>query len=119
MQTRIITFNKVGYDPRIDFTKGVCILLVVLTHCIPEPMQLAVLFPLWGLPAVPLFLMIQVFHCYKKNESPRMCSFKKLWKRIILPFVFTEFIIFLALFFQKWNMGLVNERGFIVSFILG
>ena len=57
--------NKKGYDPFIDFVKGFCILSVVLTHSLPVWLQQHTLFSLWGGMAVPLFLMIQVFHAYK------------------------------------------------------
>ena len=63
----LLTLRRDGYDPFIDFVKGVCIVLVVLTHCLPDIVQFYVLFPLWGRPAVPLFLIIQVLHTYKEG----------------------------------------------------
>ena len=38
-----------GYDPFIDFMKGVCIILVVLTHSLPDNVQDHILSPLWWL----------------------------------------------------------------------
>ena len=62
-----IQFSKIGHDLSLDFVKGVCILLVVINHCIDHSFSQKVLFWLWGYPAVPLFLLIQVFHSYKKD----------------------------------------------------
>ena len=73
-----------GYDPFIDYLKGICILLVILTHCLPD---------LWGGTAVPIFLIIQVFHTYKKGLDNVKINFNKLWNRIIKPFLLTEIIL--------------------------
>ena len=83
-----IPIKKDGYDPFIDYLKGVCILFVVLTHCLPK--QEYILFSLWGAQAVPLFLLIQVFHAYKKGIEQVQLSFnlKKLFHRILKPFLF-------------------------------
>ena len=96
---RLIAFNKTGYDPSIDFLKGVCILLVVLTHCIPiDVRDNTLLFPLWGVPAVPLFILIQVFHAYKKGTDVGVVKWGKLWERIIKPFLIVELLIGVILF---------------------
>lgn len=95
---RLITFNKAGYDPSIDYLKGVCILLVVLTHCIPTGIQKTLLFPIWGLPAVPLFILIQVFHAYKRGTDVGVVKWGKLWERIIKPFLIVELLIGVILF---------------------
>lgn len=73
-----ITLQKEGYDPFIDYLKGVCIFLVVLAHCLPHTEY--ILFPLWGDQAVPLFLLIQVFHAYKHgvDEAVKMPNLVKL-----------------------------------------
>lgn len=86
-----------GYDPQIDFLKGVSILWVLLTHCIPYDVQDKILFCLWGAQAVPLFIIIQVFHSYKKgleNVSLSIKKLKKLWNRIIRPFLITIGVIY-------------------------
>ena len=83
-----------GYDPQIDFLKGVSILWVLLTHCIPYDVQDKILFCLWGAQAVPLFIIIQVFHSYKKGFENVTLSIKKLWNRIIRPFLFTIGVIY-------------------------
>lgn len=61
-----LTFKTDGYDPLIDYTKGLCILFVVIQHSIPTVLHHYTMFALWGRLAVPLFLLIQVFHTYKK-----------------------------------------------------
>lgn len=83
-----IPIKKDGYDPFIDYLKGVSILFVVLAHCLPK--QEYLLFSLWGAQAVPLFLLIQVFHAYKKGIDHVRLFFnlKKLFHRILKPFIF-------------------------------
>lgn len=61
-----LTFNRDGYDPLIDYLKGLCILFVVIQHSIPTALHHYTMFALWGRLAVPIFLLIQVFHAYKK-----------------------------------------------------
>ena len=83
----LMTFDTSSYDLSIDFIKGLCILLVVWTHCFGDIISNFLFFDLWGYPAVPLFLLIQVFHAYKKGtENVKKVSIKKLWERIIMPF---------------------------------
>lgn len=96
-ETKIV-FNKTGYDPFIDFLKGFCIICVVLTHCIPYKLECYSLFPIWGRPAVPLFLLIQVFHAYKHGIDNVQFNFSKIWRRIIKPFLFIEVAIILIVF---------------------
>lgn len=83
-----------GYDPQIDYTKGVAILWVLLTHCVPNEVKDKILFCLWGAHAVPIFLVIQVFHAYKKGFENVSLSIKKLWKRIVKPFLITIGVIY-------------------------
>lgn len=56
----VVPIKKVGYDPFIDYLKGISILFVVLLHCLP--LQNYLLCSLWASQAVPIFLLIQVFH---------------------------------------------------------
>lgn len=83
----VITLKKEGYDPYIDYLKGVCIFFVILTHCLPW--QEYMLFSLWGAQAVPLFLLIQTFHVYKcgMDKAVGMPRFRKLFSRIFRPFL--------------------------------
>ncbi len=80
--------NKNGYDPFIDFIKGFCIISVVLTHSLPMVCQDNLLFMFWGGMAVPLFLLIQVFHAYKAGlDSQKKILSLKIVKRIVIPFL--------------------------------
>ena len=90
-----ITLNKQGYDPFIDFLKGWAIICVVITHAINPTIHDASLFFLWGDWAVPLFLMIQVFHTYKKGQPSLILSWLKIAKRIIIPFATITFLMFI------------------------
>ena len=63
-----IEFSRIGHDLSLDFVKGVCILLVILNHSTGFTFHQDSWFFLWGYPAVPLFLLIQVYHSYKKDQ---------------------------------------------------
>ncbi len=87
-----VKLNNAGYDPFIDFLKGLCILWVVLTHSVKYEWKQLVGFPFWGAQAVPLFLLIQGYHYFKKETAP-FINWKKVSKRIVLPFVIAQGII--------------------------
>lgn len=99
-----IEFNKINYDPQIDYIKGLCILFVIWTHCISRDELGYMLFPFWGDTAVPIFLIIQVFHYYKKDISLRMPNIIKLWKRILQPFIIMIALMFLTQFIIYYNV---------------
>ena len=89
---RSVQLNKTGYEPFLDFLKGVCIVFVILTHCISPAVHRYSLFCLWGDMAVPMFLLIQAFQTYKKGTNDISINFKKLLKRIIIPFFMAQLI---------------------------
>lgn len=91
-----LSFSKSGYDPFIDFIKAYAIILVVFTHCIPTSVHDYILGCLWIDVQVPLFLLIQVFHAYKKNTIPEINA-NKIISRIVLPFVIIQMSIFVVL----------------------
>lgn len=91
-----VKLNNAGYDPFIDFLKGLCIVWVVLTHSIPYEWQQIIGFPFWGAQAVPLFLLIQAYHYFKKDTPPSI-NWKKIFKRIVVPFVIAQGIILLSI----------------------
>lgn len=99
-----ITFNKSKYDPQIDYIKGLCILFVVWTHCMNRDELSTILFPYWGDTAVPIFIIIQVFHYYKKGVSVRVPNIYKLWKRILQPYLIMVALMFIAQFFMYYDM---------------
>lgn len=94
---RTLVLNNKGYEPFIDFMKGICIMWVVLTHSIPYELKQLIGFPLWGAQAVPMFLLIQSYHYFKHKELPSI-HWMKLFRRIILPFVAVEAVIALSIF---------------------
>lgn len=107
------TLKRNGYDPFVDFLKGICIFLVILTHCLPYFIRYYILFPLWGNIAVPIFLMIQVFHAIKKGYDNVNVNYSKLWHRIIKPFVLVEcVIILLSLIMMRWGGQIVWDEFF-------
>lgn len=99
-----IEFNNTGYDPQIDYIKGFCILFVIWTHCFYREELSFILFPYWGDTAVPIFLIIQSFHYYKKGVDFRIPSFLKLWKRIILPFIIMVALMFITQYFIYYDV---------------
>ena len=92
-----ISFIKEGYDPFITFLKAYAIICVVLAHAIPAAFRDVILFELWGDMQVPLFILIQVFHSYKRAPS---FSFKRIWGRILKPFLIVQLVIFLIYLFS-------------------
>ena len=101
---RTIEFKKNEYDPQIDYIKGICILFVIWTHCINRYELGIMLYPYWGDTAVPIFLLIQVFHYFKKGVELQIPKLLKLWKRIILPFVIMISLMFIVQFFIYYDV---------------
>jgi len=99
-----ISFKKEGYDPQIDYIKGLCILFVIWTHCMNRGELSSILFPYWGDTAVPIFIIIQVFHYYKKGVGVRLPSLPKLWKRILRPYIVMVALMFIAQFIMYYNV---------------
>lgn len=85
-----------GYDPFIDYLKGICIIFVIINHCMPENVMDSTAFFFWGVSAVPIFLIIQVFHAYKRGLENAKLNYNRLWKKIVWPFFAAEFVIFIA-----------------------
>lgn len=96
-----ITFNKIGYDPFLDFIKAYAIIFVILAHSLPIMLMKYSLFYVWADMQVPIFILIQTFHSYKKGYAPTI-NWMYLIKRIIVPFVFTQgLLIFILLLFSN------------------
>ena len=93
--SRTISFKKEGYDPFIDYLKGIAILWVVMTHAITPIIHDYILFCLWGDLAVPVFLLIQCIHVYKKDSINNNVNIVKIWKRIIKPFLYIQLFLFI------------------------
>ena len=62
-----------------------------------------ILFPFWGDTAVPVFLMIQVFHYYKKGFNITIPNALKLWNRVVFPYILIIVLMFLAQFFIYYD----------------
>ncbi len=105
-ETRM-TFSRMGIDLSLDFVKGFAIICVLLNHCLDSEIRQQIYFGLWGLPAVPLFLLVQVFHAYKQGVDIGRPNFRKLWNRAIRPFVIVEVlnILFKALLNPLYTVG--------------
>lgn len=91
-----LVLKRDGYDPFIDYLKGICIIFVIINHCMPEDLMASTAFFFWGVSAVPVFLIIQVFHAYKRGIEKAKLNYNKLWKKIIWPFIMAEFVIFVV-----------------------
>lgn len=89
-----ISLRTNGYDPLIDFLKAYSIICVVLAHCLPQSLRYYTLFAVWGDMQVPMFILIQVFHAYKKGTAP-VIKWDSLLNRIIIPFFIVQVIIVL------------------------
>ena len=92
MNVKAISFNKTGYDPFIDFLKAYSIICVVVAHILPADFYKYILFQVWGDMQVPMFVLIQVFHAYKKGIKPKL-NWESLLKRIFIPFVAVQVVI--------------------------
>lgn len=86
-------FSKIGQDLSLDFVKGVAIILVLLNHSTSLAFHQDSWFFIWGYPAVPLFLLIQVFHAYKKGFDGIHLRMGRIFKRVIFPFFLVEVIL--------------------------
>lgn len=107
-------FKESGNDSFIDFLKGFSTILVILSHTVPHDLTY---FPIWGgSKAVPIFLVIQIFHAYKKG-NPRIPSLNKIFSRVIWPFILFQSIIFVILLVQQSSIS--NIISLIKSTIVG
>ena len=95
IETRM-TFTTLGKDYSLDFVKGYAIICVLLNHCLDHSIHQQIFFYIWGLPAVPLFLLVQTFHAYKRGCSWKQLSLMKLWTRVMKPFFIVVAISFLC-----------------------
>lgn len=91
-QTITLTYNK-GTNTFIDYLKGVSIVFVILTHSL-YPIKDVLLFNLWGMQAVPFFLIISSSLFFRKG-IPTTISFNltKLTTRIILPYLLFSLVL--------------------------
>lgn len=93
---RAIVFNRDGYDTFIDFLKAYSIVMVVIAHTLPQVVQDYTLFALWGGMQVPVYILIQVFHAYKRGARPRW-HHGRMIGRILIPFLAVQALILAVL----------------------
>lgn len=109
MENGVFIFKKEGHDSFIDYLKGLCILFVIMQHSMGGLFQNYTLFMFWGRFAVPIFLLIQVFHFYRKGMEK--VNWSKLFSRIIKPFLIFQLflsIILLLLSYKDMN-GIIHS----------
>lgn len=90
--TTAIQFNKTGYDPFIDFIKAYAIICVLIGHTLPVTYMS---YGLWAGMQVPLFILVQTFHFYKKEDT--RLNISKILHRVVLPFVLIGLVEFFVL----------------------
>lgn len=105
-----IQLNRDGYDPFIDFIKAFAIICVLMGHTFPYLNTWG--YAIWAGMQVPLFLLVQTFHSYKANKDS--INIKKLFNRILLPFIIAEIIIFICLTIKN---GITH--GLIIKYLMG
>lgn len=106
-----IELMKNGYDPFLDWLKGFCILSVVFGHCLYMGRN-EIGFPFWGMLAVPLFLILQAYHVFRK-EPPCLGKkqFVKMLRRIFLLFAgMTALTFILCLIFGDMPLADLAEN---------
>lgn len=110
-----------GQDDFIDYLKGICIIWIVLTHALSFTCKDHILFDFWGCQAVPLFLLIQVFHCCKHGYKRITDGYKlhKLFRRIIYPFIIIEIAAVILEMALRHDDYLLLFKAFIIQGGLG
>lgn len=106
-EAKAVSFNKAGYDPFIDFIKAYAIICVLLGHTLPFTDYWG--YGLWAGMQVPLFILVQAFHYFKKDNPD--INFKKIFFRVILPYILIQSIVFIYLLCvapTKLNTFLLN-----------
>lgn len=113
MKTTVIdtlTFQRQGHDPFIDFLKGFSIVCVILNHCLTTDVMDYTAFFFWGASAVPVFIIIQVFHAYKKGLIHCSVNIRKIWNRVVWPFLLCQLVILLLMF---WHQPIHTAQSFL------
>lgn len=87
---KTIAFNTSGYDGFIDFIKIYAIICVLFGHTFLWLDKIA--YDIWAGMQVPLFILVQTFHAYKKEKV--FVNIWKILKRVFIPFVVIECIVF-------------------------
>lgn len=109
--SRVVVFNKSGYEPFFDYVKAYAILCVLIGHTFPCVNKMGYFF--WAGMQVPLFVLVQAFHALKKTAAK--LNIRKIITRVFVPFLLVTvgvFVIFVlsgnfskALIFSALNGG--------------
>lgn len=94
-KAKTVSFNKSGYDPFIDFIKAYAIVCVLIGHTLPYLDYWG--YGLWAGMQVPLFVLVQSFHSFKKDNHS--INLKKILLRVILPYLLVQSTVFLYIIF--------------------
>ena len=111
---KAIVFNKVGYDSFIDFLKAYSIICVIVAHNFPMALWDYCLFRVWADMQVPMFILIQVFHAYKKGTAPSI-KWSSLLNRIVLPFTAIQVILLIFKLFTSED----SARNVLITSMIG
>lgn len=95
IEAKTVSFNKIGYDPFIDFIKAYAIICVLIGHTLPFHDYWG--YGLWAGMQVPLFVLVQALHSFKK-ETPNI-NLKKIFLRVGLPYILVQSIALLFLIY--------------------
>lgn len=98
-----IKMKRGGYEPLLDYLKGIAILLVLLNHG-TGGFDGKLLYPLWVEQAVPIFFLVEAFQIYKK-EQIHFPKLSKLWHRLIKPYIIIQCIFILYYIFDNLVRG--------------
>lgn len=105
----IISFKKNEHDSFLDFIKAYAILGVLVCHTVFFINKVPGYGLFFGID-VPLFVLMQVFHFYKKQTT---LSFRKIFNRIFLPFFVVQFVMILIQWFVTKECDIIKGlKGF-------
>lgn len=106
IEPRVINLHG-SHNRFLDALKGYAILFVLINHATPLYLKQLTLFDLWGGMAVPLFLLIQVFHFYKHGiDRIKPIGWKKLLFKLVSPYIIAEVsIICIRSFTEHISIG--------------
>ena len=90
-----------GYEPFIDFFKGLAIIFVVFSHCASSSIRETSGFYFWAAAPTAYFMIIAVFHSFRRSNEVRRPEFRKLFNRLLKPFFVTQIIAFIILIIVK------------------
>ncbi|MBR5391677.1 MAG: hypothetical protein IK148_02300 [Prevotella sp.] len=99
-----ITLYENGYEPFIDFFKGIAIIFVVYSHCATPDIRHASGFYFWAAAPTALFMLIHVFHSFRVSDHVKKPNVIKLFKRVFKPFLITQAIIFIGYYLFTGNL---------------